>query len=306
MSKGAPINLSSKQLRAIRAVARYSSFIAAAAEMQMSQPGLSRIIRSAEEELGVDLFLRTTRKVVLTPSGVELLPIVDLILRDFDIAAKTLTSLRDNEYGHVAIACPMSIANRALANVIADYRKRFPNVVIDVKEALQGDVVSQVRSGGVDLGIAIAVPSDGDLVVEDLCETTYHVIFRGDHPFLQRKMVPLTALAGEQMISLPPSSNLRWLVDNAATESGFKINHVITVNTYNTIFELVRRGEGVSILNSAGIAFHTDGYIFSRPISPPRLTARLATLYLRSRPMSPAAVGLKQIVENYLRADFTS
>lgn len=296
-------DLSSKQLRAVQAVARYSSFIAASAELRISQPGLSRIIRSVEQELGTALFHRSTRQVTLTPAGAEFLPIVERILHDFAMANETISSLRDQKRGHVSIGCPMSIANRVMPHIVTQYRRRHPNVAIEIREGLQGEVLSDIRSGAIDFGIAIAMEPDDDLVVDVLCDTTYHVIFRNDHRFAALKKVPLTALRDEPLISLPASSNLRWVFEGAAAQAGFRLHHAITVNTYNTIFEFVRGGEGVSILNGAGVGFAAHESILSRRIDPPLITAQLAVMHLKARPLSPAAIGLMHSIENYFRAN---
>jgi LysR family transcriptional regulator, carnitine catabolism transcriptional activator len=294
-------NLSAKQLRAVQAVARYSSFIAASAELRMSQPGLSRVIQAVEDELGIQLFHRNTRHVTLTSAGMEFLPIVDRILLDFDLAAEALTSLRDQKRGHVVVACPMSIAHR-LADVISDYRRRHPNVFIEIREALRGDVVEQIRLGHADFGLASFMQSEDDLVVEELCETTYHVVFRKDHPFLGRKKVALADLKDEPLVSLPPHSILRRIFDGAAAREGFRLDHVLTVNTHSTIFEFIRRGDGVSIQNGASLGFKADELLATRPIDPPRITSKLAAIYLKNRPMSPAALGLKSAMANFFRA----
>jgi DNA-binding transcriptional LysR family regulator len=294
-------DLSSKQLRAVQTVAKYSSFIAASSELRMSQPGLSRVIRSVEEKLGIELFHRDTRNVRLTSAGAGFLPIIDRILSEFDLAAEALASLRDEKGGHVVVACPLSIANRMIAEIISEYRKRHPAVMIDIREALRGEVVNQIHSGAADFGLASFMQSNDDLVVEELCETTYHVIFRKDHPFSTQKTINLSALRGQPMISFPPTSVIRQIFDGAAAREGFRLNHLITVNTPDMIYELVQRGEGISIQSGASIRIRTDDFFSARPIDPPRITSRLSTIYLKSRALSPAALGFKRAIESHFR-----
>ena len=293
-------NLSARQLQAVRAVARYSSFIAAASEMHLSQPGLSRIIRSVEEGLGVRLFHRNTRHVTLTQAGADFLPVAERVLRELELATGAMTSLRDQTRGHVALACPMSIANRVMPGIVVRYKRRHPKVHVEIREGMQGVILSEINSGAVDFALAIALDPSNDLVVEKVCDTTFHVIFRKDHPFARRKTVSLTALKDQTLISLPPSSNLRWVFDGAAARAGFRLNHAVTVNTYNTVYEFVRAGEGISILTGAGAAM-PDDQVMSRPIDPPRITAKLAIMHLKTRPLSPAANGLKQLIQQHFR-----
>jgi LysR family transcriptional regulator, carnitine catabolism transcriptional activator len=295
-------NFSSRQLQAVRAVARYSSFIAASAELNLSQPGLSRIIRSVEETLGVRLFHRSTRHVSLTHAGAEFLPFAERVLRELELATDALTSLREQVRGHVALACPMSIANRIMPSIVVAYRSQHPNVHLEIREGMQGAILSEINSGAIDFGLAIALDRKDDLVVDALCDTTFHVIFRADHPFSQRRSVGLSALRDQQLISLPSSSNLRWVFDGAAARAGFRLNHAITVNTYNTIFEFVRAGQGVAILTRVGADVPRDKELAVRPIDPPRLTAKLALMHLKARPLSPAAAGLKKLIKDHFKS----
>ena len=294
-------NLSTKQLRAVQTVARYSSFIAASVEMRMSQPGISRLIRSVEKELGVELFHRSTRQVLLTSEGLQFLPIVDRILSDFDLAADVLTSMQNAQRGHVIMACPVSIANRLLADIVSEYRRQQPHVILEIREGLRSAVIDQLRFGIVDFALASFMEPDDDLVIEPLCEVSYHVVFRPDHRFSAQESVSLAELRGEPMISLPPTSILRRIFDGAAAREGFGLNHVITVNSPSSIFGLVENGEGISIHNGACIVPRANESFSTRPIYPPRITSRIASVRLKSRPMSPAAQVFKSVVEDFFR-----
>lgn len=292
-------NINVKQLRAVQAVAKYSSFIAAAAELRMSQPGLSRLIRTVESELGAALFHRSTRHVSLTSMGSEFLPYVERILNDIESAANAMKAKDDQVRGQVSISCPMSIAHGPLAPIISDYRRRFPNVLIEIREGHQGAILSEIHSGGVDFGIAISIDLDEDLVSTELCGTAFYVLFRRDHPFLHRKRLSLSDLRDESLVSLPASSNLRWILDGAAALEGFRLKHAITVNTYNTIFSLIRADGYVSVISSASVALANARTLAARPIHLNGSIGRLATIRLRKRQLTPAADTLKKMVDNY-------
>lgn len=292
-------NLSIKQMRAVQAVAISSSFLAASIELRMSQPGVSRLVRSTEDELGVQLFQRTTRQVMLTNEGFAFLPAIDRILAEFDLSVANLTAMRFKQKGHVVIACPVSIANHILAQIIGRFRKEHPQVTVEVRESLRAQVVHQVRYGIVDFGIASFMESDEDLIVKELCEVSYHVIFQEDHPFHKRETVRMSDLRGVPLISLPPSSILRHTFDSAATRKGFQLNHVVTVNSNGTMFELVRRGEGVAIQNSWAIASHLGEGIKARPLISPKITSQAAIIRKKSHDLGPPARAFKEALEDH-------
>lgn len=287
-------NLSVRQLMAVAAVARYSSFIAAAAELQLSQPGLSRVVRSAEDELGVSLFERTTRHVSLTSAGVEFVPLAERILHDLELSSGVLSELKQQSRGHLAIACPMAFATNMLASLIIGYKRSRPNVVVNVHEGIQSNSIGLIRSGHVDFGIGAPTEPHDDLVIEKLCATRYHVVFHKDHRFASRDRVHLADLRDEALVSMPPASNMRRIMDGAAAKAGFRLNYTITLNTYSAIAQFVRRKMGVTILVNTSLP--NDPLLRSRPIDPGEFKGTLALMRLKGRPMSEAALGFQEVI----------
>lgn len=287
-------NLSIRQLRAVAAVAKYSSFIAAASEMRLSQPGLSRMIRAAEKELGSALFERTTRQVSLTSVGVEFVPLAERILHDLELSSNAIRELSEQTRGHLAISCPMAFATNMLAGLIISYKRLNPNVILHIHEGIQSSTLGLIRSGQVDFGIgALSEPHD-DLLVEHLCQNCYHVVFQKRHRFARRDEISLADLKGEPLVSMPPSSNLRRIFDGAAANAGFRLNHTITLNTYSALAQFVRRGVGVTILASTSLP--NDPLLRSLPIDPGLFNGSLAMMRLKGRPISAAASGFQDLV----------
>jgi DNA-binding transcriptional LysR family regulator len=287
-------NLSIRQLRAVAAVAKYSSFIAAASEMRLSQPGLSRMIRAAEKELGSALFERTTRQVSLTSVGVEFVPLAERILHDLELSSNAIRELSERTRGHLAISCPMAFATNMLAGLITSYKRLNPNVILQIHEGIQSNTLGLIRSGQVDFGIgALGEPHD-DLLVEHLCQNCYHVVFHKRHRFARRDEISLADLKGEPLVSMPPSSNLRRIFDGAAANAGFRLNHTITLNTYSALAQFVRRGVGVTILASTSLP--DDRLLRSLPIDPGLFKGSLVIMRLKGRPMSAAASGFQDLV----------
>ncbi len=292
-------------MRAVVLVARYFSFIAAASELRISQPGLSRIIRKVEQELGVELFRRTTRQVTLTAAGAQFIPIAERVLQELATGVDAVRDLRDQTRGQVAIGCPMSVAQSSLIGILLEYRRRHPQVTLMVREGLQSLIREEILNGVLDFGIGFMRQPIEDLIVDPLYSGSFHVVFHRDHPFAVRSTVPLRDLRDEVLVSLPPSANLRQIFDGAAASDGFRLNHAISVNTYSTLYALVSARAGVAILPDPGVPEPGDALLLSRPIDPPRVTSQLSVMSLRSRVMSPAAQGLRHLVIEHFREQRT-
>lgn len=290
-------DLSIRQLRAVAAVAKYASFIAAASEMGVSQPGLSRMVRAAERKLGSALFERTTRQVGLTSAGAAFVPLAERILHDLELSSHAIRELGEQTRGHLAIACPMAFATNMLAGLIIRYKRVYPNVIVEIHEGIQSSTIGLIRSGQVDFGIGAASEPHDDLLVEPLCRDCYHVVFHKKHRFARRDRITLADLRGEPLVSMPPSSNLRRIFDGAAVNAGFRLNHTITLNTYSALAQLVRRGVGITILASTSLP--NDPLLRSLPIDPGLFNGSLAMMRLKGRPISAAASGFQELVKQH-------
>jgi len=266
----------------------------------MTQPGLSRIIRKVEQELGVELFRRTTRQVTLTAAGAQFVPVAERLLQDLAAGVEAVRDLANQTRGHVAIGCPMSVAQSNLIGIVLEYRRLYPQVTLVVHEGLQASIRQEILNGVLDFGIGFVREPMDELAVETLHDGCFHVAFHREHPFAVLASVPLRALEGEVLVSLPPSANPRLIFDGAAASAGFRLDHRITVNTYSTLYALLGARAGVAILPDPGVPEPGDRLLLSRPIDAPRVPSRFSLYSLKSRIMSTAALALRQlVVEHY-------
>ena len=134
-------DIGARQLLAVLAVAEYRSFVAAAAELHMSQPALTRTIKRVEDVLGVRLFERTTRTVQLTTAGREFVALARRMTDDLRIAACAMRELAEQERGQVIVSCLMSVAHGVLPEAIAAYRQARPGIEIQVRDGIHAGVV---------------------------------------------------------------------------------------------------------------------------------------------------------------------
>jgi LysR family glycine cleavage system transcriptional activator len=143
------------QLRAFEAVARRLNFSAAAEELHLTQPAVSRQIRSLEDELGAPLFARGTRHVELTGAGSQLLAVVEPFLGRLDLTVRQLRSnLRRQP---VAVTTFASLASLWLLPRLADFQQSQPDIDIRISAA---DTLVELDDPEVDLGLRYCHPKD--------------------------------------------------------------------------------------------------------------------------------------------------
>jgi DNA-binding transcriptional LysR family regulator len=145
MSRHAFPDLSSRQLQAVLALAKYRSFVAAASSLKISQPALTRTIKLIETELGVPLFSRSTRQVTVTDAGKEFAALAERLLNDLRIGAENVREMAAHPRGQIAVASVVSLAGAVLPGLIADYSRRFPGIELHLREGLHNMATSMMR-----------------------------------------------------------------------------------------------------------------------------------------------------------------
>lgn len=255
-----------KQIRCFVAVAETLNFTEAAERMYLSQPSLSRHIQNLEDELGMQLFARDRKHVVLTPAGEHLLPVAQEISaagQRFYAAAK---DLREGNRGFLRIGYQGS-ARMVLSPILERFFNYFPNVQISVEEMSAHPLMQSVYTGKVDLGIAFSLVREGYSDGETLCNQTIFVDQMA--LFLSRKTlerytgqpVQLRDFRHETFLQISKEENpsyfefLRTLYDQHL----FQPVRLRETSRLEALMMLVQLGNGVSLLpREANLTYYPD------------------------------------------------
>lgn len=285
-------DLNVKHLRAIVALARFGSFVAAASFLGMSQPGLSRIIQQAEDLLKVRLFLRGTRNVSLSEAGREFVPVAEKMLVDLEQQTQRIRALDGEMRGQLVVASLMSIAHQVLPAALVEFRMQYPKMFIRVREGFGPQVAEDVHSGIADIGIGNAPGGSPDILIDEIVDEQFFAAFPRGHRLAGHLAVTLADLAGEQLVSMPIESGLRRIIDLAASTNGVTLDHGLITNQFGTMFQFVASGLGVCIVPATVIPPGRDGAIAIVPIRP-AISRQIGILRRRDRPLhEPAALFL--------------
>ena len=298
-SGGLP-EVNSRQLAAVQAVAEYRSFIAAAAHLGISQPGLTLSIKRLEQTLGLALFQRTSRRVTTTAAGREFVAMAERVFNDLKIGMRGVRELTERQRGQVIVS---SLAPVNMSSVIAEYGKQFPGVEIHLREGFPDDVKDDVRSGLADFGIGDLSDLPASHLTETLGIKALCVLMRNDHPLACKRQIELNALKDVALVSFRVGSAPRRLIDAAATAAGFTLHHSVTVSLPLTLWNLVARGVGIAVVPAHAPPWSAHSKLVLRPLVRPRLSSEIGIIRLRDRELSPAAAGLLALAIRRLRAD---
>src|ERR1700760_4563096 len=122
--------VSLRHLRAVNSVALYGSFTAAAADLGMTQSAVSRLVLQLEKQLGVSLFLRSTRNVVLTAPGREFTASSRRLIDDLNMQVENARALEGQVRGRLIISCLLSLTHQVVPDAVLRYRKAHPGVEV--------------------------------------------------------------------------------------------------------------------------------------------------------------------------------
>jgi DNA-binding transcriptional LysR family regulator len=294
-------DISSRQLCAVVAVAQYRSFVAAASALKMSQPAITRIIKQVEAELGAPLFVRSTRHVSVTEFGKEFAALAERLLNDLKINIAHMQRQAGQPRGQIVVSSVFSPVVAMLPSLVTDYCRRFPGIQIHLREGLHSAVRDDVRSGLADFGLGFAEDALGTFVIEPLGLERLHVVLPREHALARKSKLTLSSLTGQPLVSFPPDSMTRRLIDSAAAAHGLSLSYAITTNRLATLQGLVRNGIGLAVVPFAERPATSDPDLITRPLSGQRLNYRICLMRLRERELTPPAAAFLALARTWYR-----
>lgn len=203
------------QLRDFVAVARTGSLRAAARDLGLAQPAITRSIRELEHSLGAQLFIREARGARLTPIGERMLPRASAILRDVQRTRDEVRQLSGEAEGELVVGLSIAGHMGVLGNVLDPFMRRWPGVRLRLIEGFLPTLAADIAAGFVDLYIGPVADPAGfpTLTFEKLFDNERMVIGRIGHPLSSAR-------------SLAELSGAAWLTTSITQDAGEELDDV--------------------------------------------------------------------------------
>lgn len=245
--------MDARSLRYFLAVVDHEGFSRAADHLLIAQPSLSQTIKSLERELGVPLFHRVGRKVLLSQAGQELVGPARLVLRDLQAAQEAVAALRGLERGRLDLVAMPSPAVEPLTTLVARFSNEHPRVVVNTAAAFtSAEVIEQVANGSSEIGLLgtdapVTVP---DLDVLALERQPLVVISPQSAALTKHTSIVGEQLAGHRIVISQRGSLMRAQVDRLLA-AGIELEIAAEVAHRSSVLPLVLAGVGHAILPEA-------------------------------------------------------
>lgn len=283
------MDLNLRDIRAFIAVAQTGSFTRAATRLHLSQPALTVQIRRLEETVGVRLFDRNSRNVALTPTGRDLLPLLQKSLQDMEQVLVDARSLGDGSTGTVRIACLPTFAASVLPELIQEVKAVVPRAGFHVRDAVAGVVNTLVRNEDVDIGLTGGELNDPAFEVLHAGGDRLVAVLPQQHPLARRRRITLADLAGEPLVLTSRGTSVRAVVDSAFANAGHTPEIACEATYMMTAVAMVRAGLGVTILPASAREVRAEPELRVKAIDDPAFLRPIALIKKRGRTLPPVA-----------------
>jgi len=286
-----------RQLRAFVAIAEAKTFTAGARRVNVTQAAISMQIRQLEEEVGLPLFTRTPRRVILTEAGEKLLERARKILHEHDAALEELAELRGAEHGRLRIgSSSSSFVAEQLPEILQKLRQRFPKADITVFSGTSDVLTQKLLNGEIDIAF-VSLPIDNpNIQTELLFSDEIVAIAHPSHPLAKRRVITVAELANEPLILGEKGGNTRRLLDEFFSQVGVKPNVVMELSRQSAINRMVEENMGVGIAGAKSVAKEVaEGKLVTWLIEGASMNWELGLAQLRGGYTSPIANEFKKL-----------
>ncbi len=273
------------QLRYFAALARLGNFTRAAEACCVSQPTLSQQVAKLERELDQSLFDRTGRGTELTDAGRALLEKVEHALALLDNAKISVRSASHAQ--RLTVAAIPTVAPYFLPEVLVRFTTSHPAAHVDVREYTTDECLTHLTNGELDLAV-LALPVRGDhLATETLFTEELLLAVPTKHALAKKRQVKLADLYDEPFVLLHEAHCL------SGQALGFCARHALAplvtaqLHQLGTVLELVRLGQGVSLVPAMAAKQDRGGGRVYRPIAGEKPTRTLGVVWSKLRFRSP-------------------
>ena len=244
-----------RHLRLVATIAEHGSMTAAARVLNLTQPALSHQLREVESRLRAPLFVRTTRRMVLTPAGAQLAEVARNVLTQVETFER---QARDGDFatarGTVRMATQCYTAYHWLPTVLRSFHNRWPNIDLRVVAEHTSSPITALREGLLDLAIVYTPTSDRRIDLRPLFDDELVVVLPPDHKLAGRGAITPAALRGEHIFVYTSADRENGVVRDILDPAGVSPSKITHIQLTEAIIELVAAGLGVAVLAEWAVA----------------------------------------------------
>jgi DNA-binding transcriptional LysR family regulator len=273
--------------RTLEAVGALGSFSRAAERLRLSQPAVSLHIGHLEREAGLPLVERVGKRAFLTPAGDLLLAHAIRAFGELENARQTLARLRGTVAGRLRLGTGATASIYLLPTILRRFRRRYPQVELEVVTGNAADIVAAVAQNRLDVGIVtLPITGRGLSITPWLADRLVAIAPAESSGHRARALTP-GALARQPLILYERSGTIRSVIDRWFRRGGVRPRVALELGNAEAIKKLVAAGLGLSVSSEITVRSEVAaGRLVAIPLKPP-LVREIGIVRRRDKPASP-------------------
>jgi DNA-binding transcriptional LysR family regulator len=289
-------------LRRFVHIARTGSVTRAAEDLHVSQPALSKQIRCLEEEIGAKLFCREGRGIKLTVAGRTMLQHCHDMLSAWGEAKRSVEKGAQQERDQIRLITFVTFAFYLLPNFVADFCKRYPDLDLEIEQAIKEPVVQQVLERHFDAGIVTLPVGHPDLEEIPLYVEESALIVNRDHALFGREVVRASEVGEYLLVTSSLNPTYRAFLWSVFQNQDVQLKIRYIVHYYPIVVKMARAGLGAGLVPIVALRSieKEDAALSVIRIDPP-LERKLGWIELKKTRRAPAVQTFFKYLTDYLR-----
>ncbi|MTH54677.1 LysR family transcriptional regulator [Bacillus mangrovi] len=264
------------------------SFTRAADRLFITQPTISKMVKNLEEELGVQLFERSRKKLILTDAGQVIYDQAKLIDKAFTNLQQELDELRNLKKGVIRLGLPPIIGTSFFPKMIGAFHKKYPDITFHLAEHGSKRIEEEVASGILHAGVVVLPANEDAFETLPYKEENFRLVLHPEHPFAHRQEIELPELKREPFILFNKDFVLHDRILSACSKAGFQPKVVSESSQWEFIEEMIACGLGAALFPES-ICQNLSSKVCTLKIVNPSITWKLAVIWKKEQYLPFAA-----------------
>ncbi len=291
-----PPDFTVHQLTVFRTVARLLSYTKAAESLYLSQPAVAQQVKSLEQMLGLRLFSRKGRGIILTPEGQEFLLLVDRLLNNLSKTAPVVHEIQTLKRGSVIIGASVSAGTYVVPPLLGSFHALYPRINLTLLVAHRQSIEEDLLAYKIDLGVMSFIEHRERFVVEVLRPYELLVVASPFHPLARRSALQLRDLQDETLLMRERESVSRLATELHFAQTGVPLPASLELGNIAATKEGVAAGLGIAVLPYESVAMELkNGDLVVLGVQGFPLQRQWYVVHVKGRRLSLAANALRQL-----------
>ena len=287
-------NFTVHQLSVFRTVAHHLSYTRAADVLDLSQPAVTQQVRTLEQALGVRIFARSGRGIVLTPAGEELLRHAERLLALLEETASVVHEIHALERGSVLIGASTSAGTYVVPALLGAFHAHYPRIHVTLTVANRHAIEERLLAHEIDLAVMSIIEQQERFSVEVLRPYELVVVAPPSHALVGRSALTLSDLQPETLLLRERGSGTRSHTEQYFAQENFAALGNLELGSIEAIKEGVAAGLGIAVLSRESVALEVaNGDLAMLDVQGFPLQRAWYIVHVQGRKLSLAAEALR-------------